>query len=194
VLTHPPGLGLDSPSPDIAAEMFLLRFTGNTAEAYRTDLRHWGRWLDELGISPFDADRNTIQLWVKGMQGRAPATVARRLACLSSFYRYLEDEGLVERVRWRVSAGLGVRAGPFRDSTSTSSEPSKGGGAGGGPWSTPLTPLRSQRPEDRRGTRSGPWGHRQRAGVPHRGCQAEGERAATGASGGCDVAGGQSDA
>jgi integrase/recombinase XerD len=88
---------LDTPSPDIAAEMFLLRFTGNTASAYRTDLKTFGAWLDELGISPFDADRNTIQLFVKGMQGRAPATVARRLACLSSFYTYLEQEGLVER-------------------------------------------------------------------------------------------------
>jgi integrase/recombinase XerD len=88
---------LDTPSPDIAAEMFLLRFSNNTAAAYRNDLKVWGRWLNELGISPFDADRNTIQLWVKGMQGRAPATVARRLACLSSFYTYLEQEGLVER-------------------------------------------------------------------------------------------------
>jgi len=68
-----------------------------TARAYLSDLRAWARWCDRQGVHPLTARRHDVDAWVahlthspQPVTGRcaAPATVVRRLSCLSGFYDY----------------------------------------------------------------------------------------------------------
>lgn len=77
-----------------------------TRDAYRNDLRAWLDFLTGYGLEPLAADRGTVDAWRVTMEeepspvtGRplAPATVARRLSAIRSFYEYAEDLGLIAR-------------------------------------------------------------------------------------------------
>ncbi len=89
--------------PRQAAASFLRRFEGRrlTQEAYALDLADWFVWLDRAGIDPFEVTFATVESYAREPleNGRpaAPATVARRLACLSHFYRRALFAGLVDR-------------------------------------------------------------------------------------------------
>jgi integrase/recombinase XerD len=89
--------------PADAAAVFLRRYHGRpaTQEAYARDLAHWFMWLRAAGIEPFEASLATIESYAReplpGGHPPAPATVARRLACLSHFYRRALYAGLIER-------------------------------------------------------------------------------------------------
>jgi site-specific recombinase XerD len=79
-----------------AVELFIGRTrhtrTGSphTERAYRSDLRHYGRFLHALHL-PFDAvarrdaERYLTRLSAEG----APRSVSRRVSCVRSFYRFL---------------------------------------------------------------------------------------------------------
>jgi site-specific recombinase XerD len=86
-------------SADDLAAAFLLGYGEATRAAYGRDLKVWAAWLRQHGLAPLDAHRAHVELWCRGMEadGLAPATVARRLAAISGFYAYAEDEGLVPR-------------------------------------------------------------------------------------------------
>ena len=79
--------------PREVAAAFLRRYHGrsSTQEAYAGDLADWFVWLDHAGIDPFQATLATVESYSREplASGRppAPATVARRLACLSHYYR-----------------------------------------------------------------------------------------------------------
>lgn len=84
---------------------FLVAYPDVTAKAYLNDLKAWATWCDDQAVHPFAARRHHVDAWVKHMikepqrtTGRpaAPATVARRLSCLSKFYDYGMRE--VERI------------------------------------------------------------------------------------------------
>jgi integrase/recombinase XerD len=93
----------DARTPGDLAAAFLRRYENrrSTQEAYARDLADWFLWLDRQGTGPLDATLTTIETYMREAlpSGKppAPATMARRLACLSHFYRRAVYEGLLER-------------------------------------------------------------------------------------------------
>ena len=76
---------------------FLVGYPAVTATAYFGDLRAWQGWCLERDVHPLAARRHHVDTWVKHLAeqpqprtGRpaAPASIARRLSCLSKFYDY----------------------------------------------------------------------------------------------------------
>jgi integrase/recombinase XerD len=81
----------------------------NTLDAYRTDLLQFGDFLAERGLGATEVARADVADFLAdlatgrpgngdGDEGRAPcsaATIARKTACLRSFYRHLRREELV---------------------------------------------------------------------------------------------------
>ena len=69
----------------------------HTTDAYRRDLADFRRWLADLVTNRTDllaVDRGMVDLYRTDLKtaGLSDATIARRLAALSSFYAYLCDE------------------------------------------------------------------------------------------------------
>ena len=67
----------------------------NTLEAYRSDLLQLGEFFDRRGLSAKQAAHGDLAEFLSGL-GVAPSTLARKVACLRSFYRYLRREGAIE--------------------------------------------------------------------------------------------------
>ena len=78
---------------------FLAGYRGFTREAYTLDLRQFTAWCLEHQRHLFDARRVDIEMFARSLEdsGKARATVARRLCTVAGFYRYAEDEGVLER-------------------------------------------------------------------------------------------------
>jgi integrase/recombinase XerD len=84
---------------DLAAA-FLLAYQGHTRNAYSRDLREWFTWCSDHDLDPLAATRGHVDAFARTIaevDHRSPATVARRLSTLSSFYRYAEGEDAVTR-------------------------------------------------------------------------------------------------
>jgi site-specific recombinase XerD len=85
------------------AASFLRRFEGRarTQVAYADDLADWFAWLEHAGAHPFEVTLATVESYSReplvGGRPASPATVSRRLACLSHFYRRAVYAGLVRR-------------------------------------------------------------------------------------------------
>ena len=73
---------------------FLAGYSGNTGAAYRQDLRQFAAWCDQQGLQLFAVRRAHIALFARSLeqQGRARATLARRVSTIASFYRYCIEE------------------------------------------------------------------------------------------------------
>lgn len=87
-------------APDVVQVMaawLAARRSAHTRRAYRGDLGAWTRWCAHVGIDPLAARRRHLQVWGAQLRtsGRAPASVARRLAAVSSWYRVLAGEDLI---------------------------------------------------------------------------------------------------
>jgi hypothetical protein len=84
-------------SEESALVGFLAGYSGMTREAYALDLRQYVQWSTDRSISLFGARRSDIELFGRHLehQGRARATIARRLCTIACFYRYAEEEGLI---------------------------------------------------------------------------------------------------
>jgi integrase/recombinase XerD len=69
----------------------------NTRAAYRRDLEAYHLWLDARGNAVGRATEEDLGAYVHALQdsGRAPASVARALAAVRTFHRFLLDEQLV---------------------------------------------------------------------------------------------------
>jgi len=76
---------------------FLGGFTGLTREAYALDLRQYVAWCAEQRVRLFGARRADIEAFGRHLeaQGRARATIARRLCTITCFCRYAEEEGAI---------------------------------------------------------------------------------------------------
>lgn len=73
------------------------RKAGNTIESYKRDVSHYISFLNEKGITDIKkTNRTTVltYLLLLQKQGRATATISRRLASLRSFYGYIIDKGI----------------------------------------------------------------------------------------------------
>src|SRR5687767_6802417 len=82
------------------------RFSANTLSAYRNDLRQLETYLAELAISPRAADRGIVTGFVVRLAERAysPASRARKLAAVKSFFSYLYKSG---QMATNPAAGIG---------------------------------------------------------------------------------------
>ena len=75
-----------------------------TRRAYFTDLKAWYAWCIARDRHPLDARRHDVALWARQLaeqpqasgKVQAPASIARRLSCLSSFYGYGVEVGVLE--------------------------------------------------------------------------------------------------
>jgi site-specific recombinase XerD len=78
---------------------FLAGYRGLTRQAYTMDLRLFTAWCSDHGLALFAVRRVDIECYARHLEGlgRARATVARRLCTITGFYRYAEQEGLIER-------------------------------------------------------------------------------------------------
>jgi site-specific recombinase XerD len=77
----------------------LAGYRGLTRQAYTMDLRLFTAWCTEHGLALFEVRRVDIEYYARELEGlgRARATVGRRLCTITGFYRYAEQEGLIER-------------------------------------------------------------------------------------------------
>ena len=78
---------------------FLAGYSGPTRESYRTDLRLFTAWLNDRQVRLLQVQPTHIELYARWLeeQGRARSTVGRRLSTLTGFYRYCEQESILER-------------------------------------------------------------------------------------------------
>jgi integrase/recombinase XerD len=77
---------------------FLAGYRGQTRVAYTLDLRQFTAWCLQHGCRLFDVRRMDIECFARDLEdhGKARATVARRLCTICGFYRYAEEEGVIE--------------------------------------------------------------------------------------------------
>jgi integrase/recombinase XerD len=75
----------------------------NTLAAYRCDLQQFGDFLSRRGLAPVEATHGDLAAFLTELargDGEHPpvaaTTLARKVACLRSFYRHLRREGLIE--------------------------------------------------------------------------------------------------
>jgi site-specific recombinase XerD len=80
---------------------FLLSYaTKHTRSAYASDLSAWFAFCDTVGVDPLSANRAHVDAWARKLaeiDGRPPATVARKLSAISGFYKYALNEDVIAR-------------------------------------------------------------------------------------------------
>jgi site-specific recombinase XerD len=76
---------------------FLAGYGETTREAYGLDLRRWLAWCASHELGVFEVRRAHIELFARWLEheGKARATVARRLSMIAGFYRYCVEEQLL---------------------------------------------------------------------------------------------------
>ncbi len=77
---------------------FLTGYRGFTRDAYALDLRQFTFWCWQHDRGLFDVRRVDIECFGRDLEdrGKARGTVARRLCTVVGFYRYAEEEGVIE--------------------------------------------------------------------------------------------------
>jgi site-specific recombinase XerD len=87
-----------------AAWLWSFRESGHTRAAYRRDVEDFAAWCAQREINPVDVRRADVDAYAANLAnlpnprtGRplAPASLARRLAALSSWYGYLQDVDVI---------------------------------------------------------------------------------------------------
>jgi integrase/recombinase XerD len=82
---------------DAAVEFWLTsKKSEHSRDAYRRDIALWRAWCDQNDVPLDDARRADVDAWREHLAGK-PATVARRLSAVSSFYTYWLAEDVVAR-------------------------------------------------------------------------------------------------
>ena len=69
-----------------------------TASSYRSDLDIYLEWAKRMNLDPLHLEYRQLRLYLAEQSAAqyARSTIARRLACLRSFFSYLKQEGIVE--------------------------------------------------------------------------------------------------
>jgi len=83
----------------VAVAGFLAGYSGSTCDAYALDLRQWVTWCAGHGLDVFAVRRAHIELFARYLEenGKARATVARRLSTIGCLYRYCVEEQFLAR-------------------------------------------------------------------------------------------------
>jgi site-specific recombinase XerD len=76
---------------------FLAGYSGHTRSAYQQDLRCFFGWCHQHNLGLLEVKRAHIELYARALehQGKARATIGRRLSTVSSLYRYCVEEELI---------------------------------------------------------------------------------------------------
>lgn len=85
---------------DVEVAFLLAYSAGHTRRAYATDLAAWFEFCSAVGVDPLVASRAHVDAWARKLaeiDGRTPATVARKLTAIGGFYRYAVNEDIVGR-------------------------------------------------------------------------------------------------
>ena len=82
----------------LALAGFLAGYRGLTREAYTLDLRQFTTWCRARSLNLFAVCRADIERFARDLevQGRARATVTRRLCTIAGFYKYAVEEELLK--------------------------------------------------------------------------------------------------
>jgi site-specific recombinase XerD len=90
-----------------AEQTTLLGFLAGYRDAYTLDLRQFTAWCWQRQHRLFEVRRVDIESFARELEdrGKARATVARRLCTIIGFYRYAEEEGVIEHSPAYTSAG-----------------------------------------------------------------------------------------
>jgi integrase/recombinase XerD len=103
VLVAPGAAGIEPLILDFLAYLELERgLSRNTLEAYRSDLLQFGEFLDRHALQPGEVAHGDLAAFTSelaaGREQRPPvaaSTLARKVACLRSFYRHLRRDGTI---------------------------------------------------------------------------------------------------
>lgn len=98
-----------------------LQISGSkhTYEAYETSSRLWLNFLKEINILPWEVTAYHVREWQRSLRlkGNSSATINQRLACVSSFYRFvIREVHLVNGIEYTafVDASGKTRQNPFQ--------------------------------------------------------------------------------
>ena len=82
----------------LAPAGYLAGYRGLTREAYTLDLRQFTTWYRSRSLSLFSVRRADIESFARQLEanGRARATVTRRLSTIAGFYKYAVEEELLD--------------------------------------------------------------------------------------------------
>ena len=103
-MTHTPSIDVAVVDPILsdaeryALAAFLAGYRGLTRDAYTLDLRQYTPGA-RAKLRLFEAHRADIECFARDLEarGRARATVARRLCTVAGFYRYADEEDLLDQ-------------------------------------------------------------------------------------------------
>lgn len=81
----------------LIAAWLLSTGSEHTRRAYRADLAQWAAWLADHDVPLLAVARGHVDAFSAGLAalGAAPATIARKVAAISSFYGYAADENVL---------------------------------------------------------------------------------------------------
>ena len=73
------------------------RLSANTLESYARDMRALDEFAAGLGVDARALSRQQLERWVRGLmsEGRAPSSVARAIAGIRGFYKFLAMDGRI---------------------------------------------------------------------------------------------------
>jgi integrase/recombinase XerD len=93
----------------LALAGYLAGYRGLTRDAYALDLRQFTTWCRVRSLALFAVRRADIESFARDLEtnGRARATVTRRLCTIAGFYRYAVEEELLDHSQPRTSGGRG---------------------------------------------------------------------------------------
>jgi site-specific recombinase XerD len=91
----------ESPAVNLNALVagYLAGYQPATRRSYTTDLRDWFGWCRETGLRPLEAQRAHMELYLRQLEelGRSPATISRRITSVGGWYRWLNEEGVLDK-------------------------------------------------------------------------------------------------
>lgn len=87
--------------PNVAALVagYLAGYREATRRSYTTDLKDWFNWCAQQGLPPLQIQRPHMDFYLRQLEelGRSPATISRRITSVGGWYRWLNEEGIIDK-------------------------------------------------------------------------------------------------